>query len=58
MTNAVRLLANTNAAGSPNAFSADQIAAAHIGGAMTDIDLANLSNRVNAYMTAVGANVY
>lgn len=58
LTNAVRLLGNTNSAGVPNAFSADQIAAAHIGGALTDMDLANLSNRVNAYMTAVGANVY
>lgn len=58
MTNAVRLLANTTTGGAPNSFSADQIAAAHIGGALTDMDLANLSNRVNSYMTAVGANVY
>lgn len=58
MTNTVKLLSNSSAVGACNSFSTDQLAAAHIGGSMSTTDLANLSNRINAFMTTVGANVY
>jgi hypothetical protein len=40
------------------ASSSARIAAAHIGTGLTDTQAANLSLRVNAFMTSIGANVY
>jgi hypothetical protein len=39
-------------------FSADQLSAALIGGTLTSGQITAISNRVNAYMTALGINVY
>lgn len=39
-------------------ISTDQIAAAFIGGGLTNAQALSVSNRINAYMTSVGANVY
>lgn len=39
-------------------FSADQLAAAFIGGGLSSAEWVNLQSRINAYMTTVGANVY
>jgi hypothetical protein len=36
----------------------DQQAAFWAGGAFSSADISNLQARINAYMTAVGANVY
>ena len=36
----------------------DQLSAAYIGGALTDTDIANVSSRINTYMTAYSINVY
>lgn len=42
----------------PNNFGNSKLSFAHIGTGLTDTDAANLSTRVNALMTAIGANVY
>jgi hypothetical protein len=39
-------------------LSIDQIAAVHLGATMTPAQVVSFSARLNAYMTAVGANVY
>ena len=36
----------------------DQISAAFISSGLTATDTVNMSNRINAYMTALGINVY
>jgi hypothetical protein len=46
---------NVNAAGS---FLPDQMSAAFTGGGMTAAQLQQLQSRINAYMTALGINVY
>jgi hypothetical protein len=55
---AVFALANGAGAGVPNGFTTDQISCAGIGGVLTSTDVANLSSRINTYMTAYGINVY
>jgi hypothetical protein len=44
--------------GSAQKFSTDQISAAFIGGALTGAQAAAINNRINAYMTALGVNIY
>lgn len=44
--------------GSAASFTADQLAAALAGTALTGTDMANISSRINTYMTAYGVNVY
>jgi hypothetical protein len=39
-------------------WSADQIAATFVGGALTATQAVAINNRINAYMTALGINVY
>jgi hypothetical protein len=39
-------------------FTTDQISAAFIGGALTGTQAAAINNRINAYMTALGVNIY
>jgi hypothetical protein len=48
--------ANNSAGGAD--FSADQISAAFIGGGLNSTQAAAISSRVNAYMAALGINVY
>jgi hypothetical protein len=43
---------------SPSGFTTDQIAAAFIGGGLTGIQAAAINNRINAYMAALGVNIY
>jgi hypothetical protein len=43
---------------SPSGFTTDQLAAAFIGGGLTGAQAAAINNRINAYMTALGANIY
>ncbi len=47
-----------NNGGSAAFFAGDQQAAVAFGGGLTSGEALSLSNRVNAYITAVGANVY
>lgn len=47
-----------NNSGTVNSSGTDQISAFWIGGGFTGTDVANFSSRVNAYMTALGINVY
>jgi hypothetical protein len=39
-------------------FSADQLSAAFIGGGLNATQAGQVSTRINAYMTALGINVY
>lgn len=56
-TDAFSILARNNANVRSN-FSVDKFSAAVIGGALTSGQQANLSTRINGYMTALGINVY
>lgn len=56
--NANFFLAARNQGGTPVAFADHEFAAAFLGGALTATDAGNLSARINAYMTALGVNVY
>jgi hypothetical protein len=56
-TNNYWIGALNNAGSFSNGF-VGQIAATVIGGGLTATDAANLSSRINTYMTAIGANVY
>jgi hypothetical protein len=47
-----------NSDGPGGNFSTDQISAAYIGGGITGAQHLLLSNRINAFMTALGINVY
>lgn len=47
-----------NQSGVGTGLTTDQIAAAFIGGGLSDTDVTNLAGRINTYMTTVGANVY
>jgi hypothetical protein len=47
-----------NNSGSPSGYSGDRLSFAHLGTGLTDAESLLLSNRVNALMTAIGANVY
>jgi hypothetical protein len=47
-----------NVNGTAFEHSGARLSAAHIGTGLTDTDASNLSTRVNAAMTAIGANVY
>jgi hypothetical protein len=51
------LLANNNS-GTISGNSGDQYSAAFIGGGLTTTQADAVASRINAYMTAVGANVY
>jgi hypothetical protein len=42
----------------PAKFSTDQISAAFIGGGLTGTQAAAINNRINAYMAALGVNIY
>jgi hypothetical protein len=44
--------------GSAQKFTTDQISAAFIGGALTGTQAAAINNRINAYMAALGVNIY
>ncbi len=44
--------------GTPVYFTTDQFSAAIIGGALTSAQMALVASRINAYMTALGVNVY
>jgi hypothetical protein len=43
---------------SVSGFTTDQLAAAFIGGGLTGIQAAAINNRINAYMAALGGNIY
>lgn len=47
-----------NDGGTASSFSLDQVSSAFIGGALTATDALNLSNRINAFLTTLGTNVY
>lgn len=47
-----------NSNGTATLFLTDQVAAAYFGGGITGAQHLLLSNRINAYMTALGINVY
>jgi len=51
-------LCASNLDGVPNFFVGDQVSAFFIGGGLNAAQAGNLSSRINAFMTAVGANVY
>ena len=40
------------------AFTSDQFSAAFLGGSLTNTDIANVSSRINTFMTAYGINVF
>lgn len=44
--------------GAASAFSADQLSAAFVGGGLTATQAGQIAARINAYMTALGINVY
>jgi hypothetical protein len=44
--------------GSGYAFSSDQMSAFFLGGNLSSTDILNVHSRINAYMTALGINVY
>jgi hypothetical protein len=46
------------ASNAPSEWSADQLSAAFIGGGLNATQAAQVSTRINAYMTALGINVY
>ncbi len=58
LTNQLRLISNSTSAGAASGFSSDQLGAAHIGAGLSAAEAAALAFRINAYMAAVGANVY
>lgn len=47
-----------NSGGTALGFSPNQIAAVSIGGGLSPTDAANLTTRINTYMTAIGAQVF
>lgn len=47
-----------NTSGSPALFGTDQLSAAFIGGGLTGAQSVLINNRINAFMTAFGVNVY
>jgi hypothetical protein len=57
-TTKLLIFATTTTGGAPGNFLGDQLSAVHFGSYLTNTDIANLSNRINTYMTAYGINVY
>lgn len=57
LTNVALLIGGYNDAGTPGSFSTRQYAAAFVGAAMSEAQQLALYNRLQTYMTAVGANV-
>jgi hypothetical protein len=52
------ILAQGLLGGTTQKWTTDQVGAAFIGGALTGTQAAAINNRINAYMTALGINIY
>jgi hypothetical protein len=58
VNNKFHILASTDFTGAANSFSSDTVMMAAIGGGLTAAQAIELSNIINAYMTAWGVNTY